>query len=1129
MQTYDDPEETDNYLLPDLPSKLPKQDTFGHRQYVDTLDEIVREVDPPWQIGIFGQWGTGKSTILGELERKLQEHDGTVMVEFDAWRHAEESVRTDLLLTIDHQLGEELSNESEQASARRDGLLGEEWITKQLYDVEEVHDPIRIRPPGWLPDRLIPLESWRHRAYRWFAHKLSELKVVLIATALLLGGAWILTTRFQIDSAIAVAIGIIAASAPYIVQKFAESEATQRRLANPRKEWSGAYERIFDELLGEFTESKDRLVIAIDNLDRCESDVVYDVLVSLKTFMGKDPCVYVIPCDHRALRDQVNAIQGAETRGWSEYNFLRKFFQTTIRIPPFESSNMEQFAEDQQDRLEDAHRLDDDVASVLAKGRVQTPRRIKHGLNRVVTLKALGEHLEGAELLSQGQISSNQGFLAKIVILEEDFPEFFELLTDDHELLQTATKFATGDISEGDLPDELDVIFGAESEVEWNRELTEFLKETRDYTVDNPRPFFLLSDPQYSDVLTTHEEFRTALREHDVAAVEEELTDLGDESDVEEYLTVLEDTILRDRDDQDRVWNVVATAVEAFPVLANDLKPQFVAAVHVGLEIEGVRARFGELDSAGILEIAATTTDPPSRRDLYARYIGTLVENDQFRATQFEAFVSHTEPIWTGERVEAFDPPDDEQLGRVSQTIRDLEEMPTAEADESGMTVALRKLKGNPETADRLLDDETMSAVVETVLDAPSVPSPILEAFLGVDQNASIDQRDRVLAAVLDGTSVADPEAVDEVVHLLSGFSTPRSEEPQVFSTDAVDRLFRELEPVVTDLPIDEFRLVEFPIKFYAEFGEETRGVIRELLVEIIGLPDDHAIASIVQWVDAHDSEVFEERTIAEAYLNGIPEEFNEVDSVLTAVGHIGVENDDLIADRVLRILDEHDEGEFLDLAFRIFEEYHDWLEGVREEIVAHALTVTASATPKEQHRGLQAVGTVADDLEDEQKELFIERLQTLIREPGRPEAHESFATVVLAVEENLSTDERESLVRLANERMVAELEAGRLPDPKLEEFVYAYHDDGYYTHPDEREAVIEAISAQLATLEIESEADEERQIRLVQMLLDLPTYADMEDRVLAAVEAHRDLVAGLVPNENLLADLESTLQEEPE
>lgn len=37
---------------------------FGHTAYVDTLEEVIHDAGGGWHIGLFGTWGTGKSSIV---------------------------------------------------------------------------------------------------------------------------------------------------------------------------------------------------------------------------------------------------------------------------------------------------------------------------------------------------------------------------------------------------------------------------------------------------------------------------------------------------------------------------------------------------------------------------------------------------------------------------------------------------------------------------------------------------------------------------------------------------------------------------------------------------------------------------------------------------------------------------------------------------------------------------------------------------------------------------------------------------------------------------------------------------------------------------------------------------------
>lgn len=130
------PGEKDRFLA-DTPIESTSEDEFRHREYVDTLERIVVDADPPWNIGVFGEWGSGKTSIIRMLYSRFQDTGADfVCVEFDAWKHAEESIRTDLLLNLDQAIGRKTGQKVDGTP----GVLGEDQITQVLYDVVEKED-----------------------------------------------------------------------------------------------------------------------------------------------------------------------------------------------------------------------------------------------------------------------------------------------------------------------------------------------------------------------------------------------------------------------------------------------------------------------------------------------------------------------------------------------------------------------------------------------------------------------------------------------------------------------------------------------------------------------------------------------------------------------------------------------------------------------------------------------------------------------------------------------------------------------------------------------------------------------------------------------------------------------------
>jgi len=88
-------------ILIDSPSREPK---LRFDETASALAQIIRESPPRFAVGIFGDWGSGKTTLMDQIRRKLGKT--VVPVEFNAWRYEREpqlliplldTVRGDLL------------------------------------------------------------------------------------------------------------------------------------------------------------------------------------------------------------------------------------------------------------------------------------------------------------------------------------------------------------------------------------------------------------------------------------------------------------------------------------------------------------------------------------------------------------------------------------------------------------------------------------------------------------------------------------------------------------------------------------------------------------------------------------------------------------------------------------------------------------------------------------------------------------------------------------------------------------------------------------------------------------------------------------------------------------------------
>ncbi len=93
-------------IIGDIPSPDPK---IGFESYATALADAIRGGNPAqFTIGIYGEWGSGKSSLLNAIAGQLEKYDSTVLtIRFDAWRYQTTShIIIPLLHTIYNKIPE---------------------------------------------------------------------------------------------------------------------------------------------------------------------------------------------------------------------------------------------------------------------------------------------------------------------------------------------------------------------------------------------------------------------------------------------------------------------------------------------------------------------------------------------------------------------------------------------------------------------------------------------------------------------------------------------------------------------------------------------------------------------------------------------------------------------------------------------------------------------------------------------------------------------------------------------------------------------------------------------------------------------------------------------------------------
>ena len=101
-------------------------DQFKHFHYVRVLLDVLEKCQTPFNIGLYGKWGVGKSSIVHMLREKIEKEksDEYKYVEVDAWGLSGESLQQGILEKINSQLG--------------DSAIPQQEIEDELYNIKEI-------------------------------------------------------------------------------------------------------------------------------------------------------------------------------------------------------------------------------------------------------------------------------------------------------------------------------------------------------------------------------------------------------------------------------------------------------------------------------------------------------------------------------------------------------------------------------------------------------------------------------------------------------------------------------------------------------------------------------------------------------------------------------------------------------------------------------------------------------------------------------------------------------------------------------------------------------------------------------------------------------------------------------
>lgn len=274
-------------------------DLLNIEHYVSSVIELATDdALLPVTIGVFGDWGNGKSSLLKMVQAVLDKRENTLCLYFNGW----------------------LFEDYDDAKAALMGTILDE-IEKKRKPTAKAKEKL---------DNLRKRVNWLGLMGVTGKYGLS----LLLGGPL--GGLGALSAdagKLLIDKIKSGGVedvkGLLKASVP-------ESSEVRKNILDFKEE--------FSELLDE-TNIKN-LVVIIDDLDRCLPDTIINTLEAIKLFLSSKNTAFLISIDERvikyAINDRYNKFDAQQREDISR-DYLEKLIQIPLKVPLMNKSEMKSY------------------------------------------------------------------------------------------------------------------------------------------------------------------------------------------------------------------------------------------------------------------------------------------------------------------------------------------------------------------------------------------------------------------------------------------------------------------------------------------------------------------------------------------------------------------------------------------------------------------------------------------------------------------------------------------------------------------------------------------------------------------------------------------------------------------
>lgn len=388
-------------ILLDSPTAVP---ALGYREIGEAFATIITESEPRFSIGIFGGWGSGKTTLMNAIRAALSD-DALVLVNFNAWR-----------------------------------------FEREPHLLVPLLDTIRAALVQWSESRDVGTQEKLGSIARRIGRVVRALAAGLSAEV---GFSGLVTVSYDVETAV-------------------DALTTQQDSEGAQSLYVAAF-RELETAFGEFKEGGvTRVVVFVDDLDRCLPSNALDLLESMKLFFDLPGFIFVVGLDEdvvqRAIRAKFATEERFPVRGDSSsgayqlasqrlgHEYVKKIFQVPYSLPAMVPQQLDDllasmYTEATLDvaQLRDLQDRVRPYLEFVAIDRRVNPREVKRFINAYTLQTLIRPELDPDVVLALQTIAFRYDWNALYETIFIDPGQFLHALTD----LRSGNDAIFGELSPG--------------------------------------------------------------------------------------------------------------------------------------------------------------------------------------------------------------------------------------------------------------------------------------------------------------------------------------------------------------------------------------------------------------------------------------------------------------------------------------------------------------------------------------------------------------------------------------------------------------------------------------------------------------------------------------------------------